>query len=139
MILPAQSLDRCDVTAAVCINPFGSIDFTEITGPYRLRGWKFVLDQSRCRLLTEPRKSSRNLFFTCIVSRYNFRRCFDTVGQVGGLSIQKTKLVIADDGISRPAPVVELNHLLPPSSCTLSSDYDTRYHPVGRQSILNED
>ena len=95
MILPAQSLDRCEVAAAVCINPFGSVDFAEIAGPNRFRGRKFALDQGRRSRLTEPSESSRNLFFSCIVTRHNCRRCLDTGRQIGGFSRQKTKTVIS--------------------------------------------
>ena len=126
MIFPAQSLDRCKVAAAVYIDPFGGVDFTEITGPNHLSGRKFTLDQRGRSRLAKASESLRNLFFSCVVIRYNFRRCFDTGGQVGGFSSQKTKLMIADDEIFKPAPVVELNHLLSPSSCTPSAVYWAR-------------
>ena len=51
MVLPAQSLDRCDVAAAVRINPFGGVDFPKIAGSHPLSGREFSLDQ-RCPPMT---------------------------------------------------------------------------------------
>ena len=113
MIFPAQSLDRCEVAAAVCIDPFRGVDFTQIAGPNPLSGWKLALDQHRCSRLTEAGESVRNLFFSCIVTRHNCCRCLDTGSPLVGFSSQKTKTMIADGCTCRHAPIIELNHLRP--------------------------
>ena len=113
MVLPPQSLDGSPVPA-VGINPFGRVDFPQITGAYLRCLRKKIGNHLGCSRLAQPRERSCQTLLRRIVGGNRRRRQLDAHGGIRCASGHHADMVIAQRSIGRIAPVVKLNHPLIP-------------------------